>query len=161
MALLRPSSFWRDVSPRGAVADFATVFRQAGRHRWRIAAVSAACTFAVFSVMWHEEEVGPPLRPKVTYIKSWKANRSDAEIEASNLENEKRKEILAAAEAKRAEEVRDLYKALGRASGMDVDAIERKAEAERAEEAAQAAAEKKAAKAPAATLPADSATTHD
>jgi len=160
MALIRPSSFWRDVSPRGAVADFVTVFRQAGQHRWRIAAVSAACTFAVFSVMWQEEAIAPPARPKVTYITSWKNGRSDAEIMASNLENQRRKEILAAAQAKVEENRREIYKALGRASGMDVDAMERKAKAEREAEAAAKAQQPPASAQPPAPAQ-DPAAAHD
>ncbi len=134
MAFLRPSGFFRDIHPRGAIADFFTVWRQAGRHRWRFAGISAACTFAVFSVMWQEEARGPPRPPKITYITAWPAHRTDAEIIASNIANQKRKEFLAAEQARREEEVREMYKTLGRLSGMDVDAIERKAKAERAAE---------------------------
>lgn len=134
---------WRDVSPTGAIADFITVWKQAGRNRWRIAAVSSACTFALFSVMWHEGASGPRPPPKVTYITSWEADRSDDEIIASNIANQKRKERLAAEQAERDKEAREMYKAIGRMSGMDVDEIERRAMAERAAE--QRAREKAAA----------------
>ena len=134
MALIRPTSFWRQVHPRGAIADFVTVWRQSGGNRWRIAAISLACTFAVFSVIWQEGAHGPPRPPKITYIKTWAPHRTDAEIIASNIANEKRKERLAAEQAQRDEDVREIYKTLGRLSGMDVDAIEKKAEAERAAE---------------------------
>lgn len=140
MALLRPSSFWRQANPVGAIADFREVYAQAGKNRWRFAAAAAAVTIGLFSVIWQEEVRGPPPRPTVTYITSWPADRTDAEIIASNIENQKRKDRLAAEQAKRDEEVRNIYKALGRASGMDVDAIEAKAKAERAaEEAARRA----------------------
>jgi len=125
---------WRDVSPRGAIADFITVWKQAGKNRWRIAAVSAACTFGVFSVMWQEEAKGPHAPPKVTYITSWSDHRTDEEIIASNIANQKFKEQLAAEQAKRDEEVREMYKTLGRLSGMDVEKIEREAKAQRAAE---------------------------
>ena len=46
-----------------------------------------------------------------------------------------------AEQARREEEVRKIYKTIGRASGMDVDAIEKKAMAERAAEKARADAE--------------------
>lgn len=138
MALIRPSSFWRQVSPRGAVADFVTVFQQAGKNRWRIAVASAAVTVGLFSVMWNEGGIGAPRRPTITYITTWAPHRTEAEILASNIENQKRKERLAAEQAKRDEEVRQMYKTLGRMSGMDVDAIEKQAQAER--QAAQRAA---------------------
>jgi hypothetical protein len=144
MALIRRSQYWRQVSPRGAIADFREVWRQAGKNRWRIAAVSAACTFAIFSVMWQEEARGLPPAPKVTYITSWSEHRTDAEIIASNIANQKRKERLAAEQAARDEEVRNIYKTIGAASGMDVEKIEREAQAERAaEEAARKAAVQK------------------
>lgn len=143
MSLIQPSRRWRQVrSPRGAIADFVEVFRQAGPNRWRIAVLAAIATGGLFSMMFMEGMQGPPARPKVTYITSWPEHRSDAEIIASNLANQRRKEALAVEQAKRDEAVRDMYKALGRAAGMDVEAIERKTRAEQA--AAKVAAPKPA-----------------
>jgi hypothetical protein len=126
--------YWKNVDPVGAIADFRTVFQQAGRNRWRIAAVAAACTVAVFSLMFQEEHRIEPRRPEVTFISSFAPGRSEAEIAASNLANERYQAKLRADQAKREEEVRNIYKTIGRASGMDVDAIERKAAEERAAE---------------------------
>lgn len=136
MSLIRPSTFFRQVNPRGAIADFVEVWRQAGKNRWRIAVLSAAMTFGVFSVMWQENYIGAPRRPTIDYITVWDPHRTDAEIMASNVANQRRKERLAAEQAARDEEVRQMYKTIGRASGMDVEAIERKAAAERAAEKA-------------------------
>ena len=138
MALLRPSNLFRNaVSPRGMVEDFVEVFRQAGNNRWRIGFLALACTIAVFSVMAQEGGRGLPRPPEVTYITVWDPHRTEAEIVASNIANQRRKERLAAEQAKREEEVRNIYKTIGRASGMDVDAIEMKAKAEQAAEAAK------------------------
>ena len=137
MALLQPSSIWRQANPRGAIADFRAVYEQAGRNRWRFAALALAMTVGTFSVMWQEEARGLPRPPTVTYISSWSSDRSDAEIIATNKANQIRKDRLAAEQAKREEEVRQIYKTLGRASGMDVEAIEQKAMAERAAEKAR------------------------
>jgi len=138
MAFFRPRSFFRNVStPRGMVQDFVEVFRQAGSNRWRIAVAAAACTLGVFSVMWQEEARGPPPPPHITYITVWDPNRTEAQIIASNIANQRRKERLAAEEAKREEDVRQMYMALGRATGIDVDAIARKAKADQAAEAAR------------------------
>jgi hypothetical protein len=131
--------YWKHVDPVGAIADFRIVFQQAGRNRWRIAALAAATTFALFSMMFQEEHRIEPRRPKITYLSTFAPGRSDAEIIASNRANEQRQDALRAEQAKRDEEVREIYKRLGRMSGMDVDAIERKAAAERA--AAKRAAE--------------------
>ena len=134
MPLIRPSTYWRHVSPRGAVHDFVEVYRQSGKNRWIIGGLSALCTTAIFSVMAQEGAHGPPRPPEVTYITAWPEHRTDAEIIASNIANQKRKEMLAAEQARRDEAVRQAYKTLGRLSGMDVDAIERRAQAERAAE---------------------------
>ncbi|MEO6092527.1 MAG: hypothetical protein ABIT04_04780 [Novosphingobium sp.] len=133
MALKR-SSYWQHVQPVGAVADFITVFKQAGANRWRIAVLAATATIATFSMLWTEEYTGPPRRPNITYITSFAPGRSDAEIVASNLANQKLQDRLAAEQAQREEKVREIYKSIGRASGMDVDAIEREALADRAGE---------------------------
>ena len=130
-------SYWRKLNPGGAIADFITVFRDAGRNRWRISAVAAATTFGIFSIMAQESWRIPPPKPELIYITSWHAGRTDAEIVASNIENQRIKEAKAALEKKNAEEIRQMYKTLGRYSGMDVDAIEAKA---RADEAAEKAA---------------------
>lgn len=137
MALFKRSGYWKDVSPTGMLADFKSVWKQAGHNRWRIAAVSAACTFGVFYVMFQQEARGPQPPLEVTYISTLPAHRTEAEIIASNIENQKRKAEVDRILAQRDEEVRDIYKTIGRASGMDVDEIARQAEAERAAEAAR------------------------
>ncbi len=138
MGLIRSRSFLRNVSsPRGMVEDFAEVYRQAGKNRWWIAIASAACTIGIFSMMWHEGGRGLPRPPIVTYITVWDPHRTQAEIVASNIANQRRKDWLAAQQAKRDDEVRAMYRTIGRASGMDVDAIEKKAKAEQAVQAAK------------------------
>ena len=129
-------SYWRNIHPVGAIADFRTVFEQAGRNRWWFAGLAALSTLGIFSVMNQESWKKPRPKAEITYITSWRADRSDAEIIATNIANQKRKEARAAEQAKREEAVRNIYKKIGRASGMDVDAIERKAQADRAAEAA-------------------------
>jgi uncharacterized protein (UPF0335 family) len=98
---------------------------------------AALCTIGLFSLMWKEEVRGKPKPPVVTYITVFDPNRTEAQIVASNIANQRRKERLAAEQAKREEDVRDIYKAIGRASGMDVDKIERQAKADQAAEAAR------------------------
>jgi hypothetical protein len=123
-------SFWRKISPTRAIKDFSQEFLRPNPYRWQIAAVSAAATFAVFSLMWHQEEIGDPIRPHVTYITSWRADRTDAEIIASNIKNQHEKDALAKEEAERQERIKGIYRTLGRMSGMDVDKIEKQAAAE-------------------------------
>ena len=116
------------------LADFKEVWQQAGSNRWRIALASVVSTVAVFSVMAQEGDSAPHPPPKVTYITAWPEHRSDAEIIASNIENQKVQDEVRAERAARDEQVRDIYRALGQVSGMDVERIEAEAEAERAAE---------------------------
>lgn len=117
------------------IADFHEVWRQAGGNRWRIAVISAICTTGVFFLMLQQGGQAPHPLPKVTYISVLPAHRTDAEIIASNIENQKRKEAVQKIQARREEEVRDIYKTVGRMSGMDVDKIVAEADAEKAAEA--------------------------
>jgi hypothetical protein len=127
-------TIFRDVSFVGAGADLITFLRTPRQHRWLL--VILACAPPAFIVMLFNLdvlEVTQPGPPEVIYIESWPADRSIKEIVASNLARQK-------IEDAQEEKVREAYKALGRASGMDVDRIEREAEAARAEKAKQAAA---------------------
>lgn len=132
MQLFKRTGMWADVTPTGMIGDFVTVWRQAGHNRWRFAAVAAACTFGIFYLMWHQEGKGPHPPPEVTYVSVLPAHRTDAEIAESNALNQKQKEAWAREQARRDEDVRSIYKTIGRMSGMDVDKIAREAEAEEA-----------------------------
>ncbi len=134
MSLFKRSGYWQHVRPIGMIADFREVWKQAGHNRWRIAALAAACTFGVFYMMSSQGGQAPHPPPEVTYITSWRADRSDAEIRESNLRNQKLKELFAAEQAERDEKVKEIYRTLGKMSGMDTEKIEAEAAAERAAE---------------------------
>ena len=104
----KPASFWKNVRPAGAIADFRAVYHTAGRHRWRFAALAAAATWLIFSLVTHEEARILPRPPKIDYITSWGPGRSDAEILAGNIANQRRKDRLAAEQAKRDAMVRGI-----------------------------------------------------
>lgn len=134
-AYVRPMKFLKWLNPVPGVKDFASEFLRPNPYRWRIAAVSAAATFAVFSVMWQEEMIGPPAKPDVIWISTFAPDRSDKEIIAANIANQKLKDEWATAQEERDRKVKEIYRSLGQASGMDVEKIEREAAAERAAEA--------------------------
>jgi hypothetical protein len=136
MSRFKRDGYWKHVRPVGMLADFREVWKEAGSNRWRIAALAGACTFAVFYMMANQGGKAPQAPPEVTYISSWRADRSDAEIRESNLRNQKIKDILETEQAERDEQVKDIYRALGRVSGLDVEKIEADAAAERAAEEA-------------------------
>jgi hypothetical protein len=128
-------------NPGPGLVDFWQEFRKPTPHRWPILVVSVLPISLV--IMWAsgEKVVNPLERPQVTYITSFAPDRSDAEIAASNEENQRIQDARRAEIEEIEEKKKELYRALGRASGMDVDAMERQiAEEEAAEEAAAGAA---------------------
>jgi hypothetical protein len=124
MFTLGKQSFWRNVTPGAAVRDFALLWRE-NPYRWRVLAASIALTTLLIYGMLPESQRAEPEKAKIIYISTFEPGRTDAEIIASNFENQKVKEKEAAIAAKQAEEVKEFYRALGRASGFDVDALER------------------------------------
>lgn len=130
-------NFWKRISPRGAIEDFASEWRRPTRHRWAALGVSMALTFAIMMVFLPKNERVEPRRPEVFYISTYAEDRTREEIIASNIENQKRKEELQALLEERAELRKSLYRELGRATFVDVDAME--AEIERDQAAGNAA----------------------
>lgn len=128
--MLRNSRF----NPGTGIADFWSEFRKPTPYRWPILGVSALFTCSLLYAVTKERYYYPPERPTIEYITSFEDGRSDAEIAASNEENQRRQDAIAAELEEIAERKRDLYRSLGRASGMDVDAMERQIAAERAAE---------------------------
>lgn len=128
-------------NPTGGIADFWHEIRRPTPYRWPILGLSLLCSFALLFWVTKERVLVPPEPPKVSFISTFAEGRTDAEIVASNLENQKRKERREAEQARREAEAKAAYRALGRATGLDVDAMERKIAADKAaEEAAKAKA---------------------
>jgi hypothetical protein len=130
---------WRDASPVGAIADLRSVYEQAGKNRWRFMALAGLTTVGIFSMMSWESWKKPRPLPEITLINSWPEDRTAAETRAFIIENQRRKEEREAQDAMVREAERELYRKLGRASGMDVDAIEKRAAEDAARDAAAAA----------------------
>ncbi|QDH35964.1 hypothetical protein [Porphyrobacter sp. YT40] len=130
-----PSRF----NPVGGFADFWNEIRRPNPHRWPILGLSILpVALALYWGATGTTVYAEPERPTIEYITTLDPNRTDAEIAAENRANQEINELRKAEQARIAERKRDLYKALGAASGMDVEAIEAKAEAERKAEAARA-----------------------
>lgn len=135
---LGPMRFTSRFNPTGGLADFWQEIRRPTPYRWPVLGLSLLCTFGLLFWVTKERVLVPPEPPKVSFISTFEAGRSEAEIIASNLENQKRKELREAEQAKREEAARAAYRALGRATGLDVDAMERKIAQEKAAEEAAA-----------------------
>ena len=129
--------FLRLFSPRRAASDFKSAWDQPTPHRWPILGVAAAFTFAVFTIAVPNTEYGEPERPEVIYYEGFEPGRTDEEIRLANIRNQCVKDLRAEQEEARAERRRDLYRALGDATGLDTAEMEREiAEQEAAERAA-------------------------
>lgn len=133
--------FFARFNPVAGARDFASEFSRPTPHKWQILGVSIAFTFCIFMVFIPDDQRIKPRSPNVTYITTFAPDRTDEEIVASNIANQERQDKLRAEAEERAELRKDIYRALGRASGMDVDGIEREIAEEQAAEATQAAAD--------------------
>jgi len=136
--------FFRNVSPLRAVRDLWQVLGAPSEFRVRSLVMAVAATGGIFAVMWQQGGRGLPRPPEVIYFESWRADRSDAEIIAGNIAATKRAKAEAAAEEARAEDVRQMYKAVGAATGLDAQTMYEKGKVEREAEARAAEARNKA-----------------
>jgi hypothetical protein len=139
--------YWNRFAPRGALEDLVSYWRQPTPYRWQILTVSVALTFILMVLFVPESQRAEPRPPDVTYISTFEPGRTDAEIMASNIENQRRQDELRAQRAALEERKKELYRRLGRATGVDVDAMEEQIAREERELAASEAAAAKAAEA--------------
>jgi hypothetical protein len=145
----------KDVNPVGGIGDFVEQWKQPTPYRWQILGLAVALTFTMLVLFVPKTERAPPAKPTVIWINSWPEGRSEKEIIASNIANQKRKDEQAALQKQREEFRKDFYRKLAKASGMDPDELER-------EYARQSAAKPQAAAdaaAPPAAVPAKPAET--
>lgn len=124
-------------NPSAGVADFWEYIRRPQPYRLPILLVSAMPFSLIFYWAISERVYLPPERPDVTYITTYAAGRSDAEIMESNIANQKRKDELQAQIDAIEAEKKQMYRDLGRATGLDVDAMEAKIAEDEAREAAE------------------------
>ncbi len=133
---LSKMSFKDDISPVGAVRDIIDYIRADRPLKLFLVVASfmpPILLLAMISQDAVEKSIPPP--PTVTYIESWPADRSIEDTKAAIAERQKLKDALM-------EKQRQSYKALGRAVGMDVEKIEREANALREQAARDEAAKK-------------------
>ncbi|NCP18948.1 MAG: hypothetical protein GW855_07305 [Erythrobacter sp.] len=129
------------ISPKydvaGGFGDLWNEIKRPQPYRWPILFVSCALTGTILYAFAQERVIVPPPRPEVTYITTFAPDRTEEQIVASNLENQERKEARERLEEYRVEKRRDMYRTLGKATGIDTDKIDAEIEAERAREEAE------------------------
>lgn len=117
----------KDVSVTGGFGDLIAVFRQSEPgERLLPAMLAIACTTFILFLFWLDPKVNTYtyVPQEVIYVENWTNDRTDEEILEDRWQVQCLKDKLA---TKR----REAMKELGRMSGMDVEAIEAEAEAER------------------------------
>ncbi len=133
---ISPMSFVSRFNPKTGIADFWTEFRKPNPWRWPILFVSTMPLMVIYYWLSGEVYYRTPERPTITYISTLDEARTDAEIAASNAANQEVTDLRKAAEEDLAQRKKDIYKALGKGIGMDVEKIDAEAQARRAAEAA-------------------------
>ena len=119
-------SFFKDVSFRSAGSDLIVFLRSPGQHSpWVFLAACVPTAIIIYTFYLDTLEKAKPPPPSVTYFESWPATRTIEESMAASAERQQLKDEYLRRE-------KEAYKAFGRAVGMDVDRIEREAEAEQA-----------------------------
>ena len=122
---------------KAGFADLWDYLREPRPYRWPLLAVSFAIPLGGLLALTQESHFRPPDAPKVSYISTFAEGRSDEEIRQSNIANQQRKEAREAERAELQERKVEAYKALGRATGLDVDAMEAEIAADRARQEAR------------------------
>lgn len=130
-------SFWTNVNPRRAIRDLREQLGTAQPHRWRFMALAAAITVSLFLVFFQQGAKGPPKPHEVIYFPSFLPGRTDAEIVQGNIEATQKMRTAEAEEEARQERIRQMYKAVGDATGVDTEKAYREGTAERAAEKAR------------------------
>lgn len=137
-------SFLRMVSPKRAIVDLWQYIGAPREFKWRSFVLAACVTGGIAYVMVQQEGRGLPRPPKVIYFESFAAGRSDKEIMAGNIAATKKARAEEAEEEARREDVRQMYKAVGAATGLDTQKMyedgKKEREAEKQAEAARNAA---------------------
>ena len=73
--------FPRPVSPRSALGDMWSYFRENRPHKWPLLGLSMAITWVIMWVFMVDANTNTmPTRNKIIYVQSWDASRSDAAI---------------------------------------------------------------------------------
>ena len=124
--------FFSRISPKRAVVDFRDHWQQPTPHRWQILGVAMAATFCIFMLFVPDSQRAPPARPEIQYISTLDDSLSEEQIIAANCANQELKDALQARLDESAARQREAYAALGRATFIDVDAMQAEIDAERA-----------------------------
>lgn len=124
-------AFFRNVSPRRAVIDFWQVLSAPSEYRRVGLLMAAAVTGTLFYAMAMEGGTALPRPPEIIYFPSLLEGRTDAEILAENKAASDKARAEAAEEEARQERIRQMYRAVGDATGIETKRAYEEGKAER------------------------------
>lgn len=104
MALPKPSS------PRAAWTDFKAFLVDQPRHKWVILLLSIAMPAILVTVFMLDSQTGMQMPKQVVFVESWPANRTDEEIKAQQIIDQKARDE---AKLRRQQDYQRLQKRLG------------------------------------------------
>lgn len=131
-------SFFKDVKFAAAGSDLIQYLRAPGEYKLLIMLASCVPPALIVGAFYLDaREKSKPGPPEIIYFESWPLTRTIEESRAANIEYQKKKDAQRAVE-------KEAYMALGRATGIDVDRIDREARADQAAAKAKADAERAA-----------------
>ncbi len=128
-------TFFSNVSPRKAILDIWQVLGAPSEFRWPALGLALLVSGSMLWVMVNQGGRAMPPPPKIIYFESWRADRSDKDIIAGNIKAAREAKAEAAAEEARAEDIRQMYKTVGAATGLDTKAMYKNGKIERDNEA--------------------------
>lgn len=104
------SWFPRPSSPRAAARDLVAYVRHGGREQLWAAAMALLITIIIVIVFFVDASINTAPPPRIVYVESWPASRSDAEIKADQAKDEAERQ---AALKQRQREFQNLENKLG------------------------------------------------
>lgn len=121
-------SFFKDVNFGAAGGDLISYLRAPVQYKPLIMLASCVPPALIVGAFYLDiRDKATPGPPEIIYFESWPLTRTIEESRAANIENQKKIDAQRAAE-------KEAYMALGRATGIDVDKINREVEADQAAE---------------------------
>jgi hypothetical protein len=149
----------RPASPKAAIGDLWSYFREDRAHKWPLLGLSAAVTWVIIWAFVIDGNTNTmPTQNKIIYVQSWDANRSDAAVILQQKLDVARYEVALQKKQKEMQNVADVFgidwradaarNAARRKEGLkrinaELDARLAKAEAEEKPAAAQTASTQK------------------
>lgn len=102
--------FPKPSSPRAAIADLLAFMRQQSREQRLGAILALLVTIIIVIVFFVDSSINTAPPPRIVYVESWTANRTDAEIVADQKKDQAERD---AAEKERQRQFQSLENKLG------------------------------------------------